>query len=130
PASVASAELLYGKPIHEVRFPLSSLPHFEDIFARRKAAFHQDLLLPLERFHSPEVLELLKRMHPARRALDAPICVEDRPYGVLSVQGQGLTPVSAATLELFARQVGGALENVRHHRLAAARLAELSRLQA
>ena len=48
---------------------------------------------------------------------------------MLSVQGETLTPTSAATLELFARQVGGALENVRHHRLAASRLAELSRLQ-
>jgi len=130
PGSVAAAELLYGRPIHEVRFPWSSLPHLEELFSRRKAAFHQDLLLSLEGFHSAEVLELLKRMNPARRALDAPILVEERPYGVLSVQGEGLTPVSAATLELFARQVGGALENVRHHRLAASRLAELSKLQA
>ncbi|HEX8819987.1 MAG TPA: ATP-binding protein [Archangium sp.] len=130
PAALATAELLYGCPIHEVRFPRASLPHLEEVFTRRKAAFHQNLLLSLERFHTPEVLEMLKRMNPSPRALDAPIYVEEQPHGLLSVQGEALTPVSAATLELFARQVGGALENVRHHRLAAARLAELSRLQA
>ncbi|WP_257448540.1 ATP-binding protein [Archangium lipolyticum] len=130
PAAVAAAEKLYGCPISEVRFPLSSVPHLEDVFTQRKAAFHQDIFLALQRFHSPEVLELLKRTYTARRALDAPLFVEGAPYGVLSVQGEALTPASAATLELFARQVGGALENVRHHRLAAARLAEVSRLQA
>jgi two-component system, NtrC family, sensor histidine kinase HydH len=73
---------------------------------------------------------MLRRAYASGRVLDAPICVEGEPYGVLTVQGEALTPASAATLELFARQVGGALENVRHHRLAAGRLAELSRLQA
>ncbi|QRN99291.1 GAF domain-containing protein [Archangium violaceum] len=129
-ASMEAAEKLYGRPIPEVRIPRSSVPHIEEVFARRKAAFHQDILPALERFHGPEVLELLGRTYMARRALDAPIFVEGEPYGLLSVQGEALTPASAATLELFARQVGGALENVRHHRLAAARLAELSRLQA
>jgi signal transduction histidine kinase len=130
PAQVAAGELLYGRPIHEVRFPRSSLPHLEEVFARRKAAFHNDFLRTLVDFHDAELLVRMRSAHPLVRALDAPILVEEEPYGVLSVQGEALTPASAATLELFARQVGGALENVRHHRLAAARLAELSRLQA
>ncbi|HEX8434747.1 histidine kinase dimerization/phospho-acceptor domain-containing protein, partial [Archangium sp.] len=130
PAQVAAAERLYGRPIHEVRFPRSSLPHLEEVFAQRKAAFHNDFHRTLKGFHQEEMLERLRSAHPVVRALDAPILVEETPYGVLSVQGEALTPASAATLELFARQVGGALENVRHHRLAAARLAELSRLQA
>jgi signal transduction histidine kinase len=130
PAQVAAGELLYGRPIHEVRFPRSSLPHLEEVFARRKAAFHNDFLRTLVDFHDAELLVRMRSAYPLVRALDAPILVEEEPYGVLSVQGEALTPASAATLELFARQVGGALENVRHHRLAAARLAELSRLQA
>jgi signal transduction histidine kinase len=129
PAQVASAELLYGQPIHEIRFPRASVPHLEDVLARRKAAFHQDFLRSLENFHASELLARMRRAWPVVRALDAPIFVEGEPFGVLSVQGETLTPTSAATLELFARQVGGALENVRHHRLAAARLTELSRLQ-
>jgi two-component system, NtrC family, sensor histidine kinase HydH len=129
PAQVAAGELLYGQPIQEVRFPRASMPHLEEVLTRRKAAFHQDSLRALENFHPSELLAQMRRASPVVRALDAPIFVEGEPYGVLSVQGEALTPTSAATLELFARQVGGALENVRHHRLAAARLAELSRLQ-
>ncbi len=129
-AQVAAAELLYGRPIQEVRFPRSSVPHLEEVFSRRKAAFHNDFLRALVDFHDEQLLARMRSTHPTVRALDAPILVEEEPYGVLSVQGEALTPVSAATLELFARQVGGALENVRHHRLAASRLAELSRLQA
>jgi two-component system, NtrC family, sensor histidine kinase HydH len=130
PALVAIGEQIYGSSIHEVRFPRSSLPHLEEVFTRRKAAFHHDLIRALENFHPLELREQMRGAYPIVRALDAPIFLEGEPYGVLSVQGEALTPTSAATLELFARHVGGALENVRHHRLAAARLAELSRLQA
>ncbi|MGD6643566.1 histidine kinase dimerization/phospho-acceptor domain-containing protein, partial [Xanthomonas citri pv. citri] len=45
------------------------------------------------------------------------------------VQSTTLTPANAGALELFAQLIGGALENVRHHRAAEARLAEVSRLQ-
>ncbi len=130
PAQVAAGELLYGQPVEETRWPRASMPHLEEVFSRRKAAFHHDFLQSLEHFHAAEPLAWMRRVHPPVRALDTPIFVEEQPYGILSVQGESLTPTSAATLALFARQVGGALENVRHHRLAAERLAELSRLQA
>jgi two-component system sensor histidine kinase HydH len=129
PVALAFGEKLYGRPIGEVRFPRSSMPHFEAVLAERKAAFHQDIHTTLERFHAPELAAYLKRTFPNARALDAPIFIEDTPYGILAVQGQALTPVSASTLELFANMVGSALEDVRHHREASARLTELSRLQ-
>ncbi len=129
PAALALGEKLYGRPIGEVRFPRTSMPHFEEAIARRKAAFHQDFHAALERFHTPELAAYLKRTFPNTRALDAPIFIEDTPYGILAVQGLTLTPVSASTLELFANMVGSALEDVRHHREASARLTELSRLQ-
>jgi two-component system sensor histidine kinase HydH len=128
-AQVATCEMLYGQSIQDVRFPRSSMPHIEEVLVRHKAAFHSDFLQVLGNVHAVEPLAWLRRAYPSVRALDAPIYVEGRAYGILSVQGETLTPTSAATLELFARQVGGALENVRHHRLAASRLAELSRLQ-
>ncbi|PTL83959.1 ATP-binding protein [Vitiosangium sp. GDMCC 1.1324] len=120
PAQVATGEQLPGKPGREVRVPRASMPHLEEVLARRKAVFHHDLF---------GTLGGMRHDHSIVRALDAPIFVEGVPFGFLSIQGETLTPTSAATLELFARQVGGALENVRHHRSAAARLAELSRLQ-
>ncbi|HVG63516.1 MAG TPA: ATP-binding protein [Hyalangium sp.] len=129
PVALAFGEKLYGGPIEKVRFPRSSLPHVEAVLTQRKAAFHQDIHAALERFHTPELAAYLRRTFPNTCALDAPIFIEDIPYGILAVQGQALTPVSASTLELFANMVGSALEDVRHHREALARLTELSRLQ-
>lgn len=129
PTALAFGEKLYGRPIHEVRFPRASMPHMEDVLTQRKAAFHQDIHATLENFHAPELAAYLKRAFPNANALDAPIIVEDTPYGILAIQGQRLSPASAGTLELFANMVGSALENVRHHHEASARLVELSQLQ-
>ncbi|MBM7113827.1 ATP-binding protein [Archangium primigenium] len=123
---VTACERRFGQPLRDIRVPRTSLPHVEEVWSRRKAAFHTDF--PRLLGH-PVRRGLAEERPPAVRVLDAPIFVEGQPHGILSVQGESLTPTSAATLELFARQVGGALENVRHHRRAAERLAELSRLQ-
>ncbi len=128
-AALAMAERLYGQPVQEMRFPRASMPHVEAVIAGRKAAFHQDFHASLERFHAPELAAYLKRTYPNARSLDAPIFIEDTPYGILAVHGQALTPVSASTLELFANMVGSAMEDVRHRREASARMTELSRLQ-
>ncbi|NTX38444.1 MULTISPECIES: ATP-binding protein [unclassified Myxococcus] len=130
PAIVALAERKYGMPISEVRLPLGTLPHLAEVLARRKAAFHQDALGAAHRVHTSEVFEDIQRAYPPGiRALDAPIFVEGQPFGILSAQGLDLTPAAAGTLELFAQLLGGALENVRHHRVAAERLVEVTRLQ-
>ncbi|MDY7232037.1 sensor histidine kinase [Hyalangium rubrum] len=130
PEVVTAAERLYGCPMHEVRFPRESVPHVQAVLTQRKAAFFQDIHMMLEHFHAPEVAALLKHTFPNTPSLDAPIFVGGTPLGILSVQGRSLSPASASTLELFAGLVGSALENVRHHREAAERLAELARLQA
>nr|WP_153865931.1 MULTISPECIES: ATP-binding protein [Myxococcaceae] len=129
PDTVAAGEQLYGMPIQQVRFPRGSLPHLEELFSSGRIAFHQDIHRVLDSFHSPEVAALLKRTFPSMRALDAPLFVDGRAYGVLALHGDALNPASAATLGLFARQVGSALENVRHHAQAARQLTELRRLQ-
>ncbi len=126
---VKAVERLYGCPIHQMRFPRASLPHFEQVLAQRRAAFFQDIHVALDRFHTPEVAQLLKRTYPNTPAMDAPIFVGTTPFGILAVQGKGLTPATVGTLELFAGMVGSALENARHHREASASLTELSRLQ-
>ena len=129
PVALAFAERVYGQPVEQVRFPRESLPHVGAVLTQRKAAFQQDIHSALERFHSPELAAYLKSTYPNANALDAPIFVEDTPYGILAIQGSMLSPASAGTLELFAGLVGSALENVRHHHEASVRLAELSRLQ-
>ncbi|XXF76846.1 ATP-binding protein [Myxococcaceae bacterium GXIMD 01537] len=127
--AVAWSERVYGQPISEVSFPRTSLPHLDAVLGQRKALFHADLHATLEPFHHPEVARMLRERFPRVRALDAPLLVQGEPLGILSVQGESLTPASAGTLELFARLLGGALENVRHHRAAEGRLRELARLQ-
>lgn len=129
PELVAFSEQLYGRPLAEVRFPVATVPHVSESFRTQRATFHQDALAPLDQFHVPELLARLRARYPGARAVEAPIFVEGAPYGVLSVQSPELTPASAATVALFARQVGGALENVRAHARAAEQLVELQRLQ-
>lgn len=130
PEQLAAAERLYGMPMQQVRFRLSGMPHLKECFARRRGAFYNDLAAALAGFHSPEVLKLITDQYPAHRGVDAPIFVNDEPFATIGVQGVALTPSSAATLELFARQVGAALENVRHHRSATEQVTKLARLQA
>ncbi|TSC25052.1 ATP-binding protein [Corallococcus sp. Z5C101001] len=130
PESLAAAERLYGQGVHEVRLHRSGMPHLTDVLTRRKAVFHPDAFSMVRRLLLPEVADSIQRIYaPGSRALDAPIFVGDEPYGVLAVQSTTLTPANAGPLELFAQLIGGALENVRHHRAAEARLAEVSRLQ-
>ncbi|WP_163998033.1 ATP-binding protein [Pyxidicoccus caerfyrddinensis] len=129
-ASVAEAEKLYGMPIGDVRIPSAAVPHFREVLQQRKAAFHQDIFATVSRIHPPEVVESIRKLYPPEaQGLDAPIIVDDEPFGILSVQGTTLTPAGAGTLELFAQLLGGALENVRHHQTLAVRLEEVSRLQ-
>ncbi|RKH27901.1 sensor histidine kinase [Corallococcus sicarius] len=128
--SLAAAERLYGQSVHAVRFPRAAMPHLEEVLTRRKSVFHPDAFSMARQLHSPEVAESIERIYPpGSRALDAPLFVGDEPFGVLAVQSPMLTPANAGALELFAQLIGGALENVRHHRAADARLAEVSRLQ-
>ncbi|MCY1035112.1 ATP-binding protein [Corallococcus sp. BB11-1] len=130
PEGLAAAERIYGQSIHEVRIHRAAMPQLADVLTRRKAAFHPDAFSMARRIHPPEVADNIERIYPpGSRALDAPIFVGDEPFGVLAVQSPTLTPANAGALELFAQLIGGALENVRHHRAAEARLAEVSRLQ-
>jgi two-component system, NtrC family, sensor histidine kinase HydH len=130
PESLAAAELLYGQGVHDVRFHRSGMPHLTEVLTRRRAVFHPDAFSMVRQLHLPSVADSIQRIYPpGSRALDAPIFVGDEPFGVLAVQSTTLTPANAGALELFAQLIGGALENVRHHRAAEARLAEVSRLQ-
>lgn len=127
--SVKASELLYGKPMTEVAFPKSALPHFAEAFATRRSNYYPDFKEMCLKLHPPEVADIIRQM-PDVRAVDAPVFVGDQPYGILSCSSPILSPAMAASLELFARQVGAAIENARHHKAAAEAMVELTRLQA
>lgn len=126
---VASAVRFYGKPIEQVVFPRTSLPHLEESLRTRRAKFHADIFTIVRSMHSKEMADFIESRSPHMPALDAPIFVEDAPYGVLAVMGPSLTPSMAISLELFVQLVGSAIERARHLERAEGRLAELQHLQ-
>ncbi len=120
---------IYGKPGKEMRFEVAKMPYLAQAFETGRAQYHADGLGVMRQIHLPEVAETLRQMVGPMRMVDAPIFVHGQPFGLLSIQSSRLTSASATTLELFARLLGGAVENVRHHREAATRAKELSELQ-
>jgi two-component system sensor histidine kinase HydH len=120
---------LYGIPAEDVRFEMAKVPHLTQCFETARAIFHADAMKVIDVVHHPEVAQMIREMRPALRMVYAPIFVHGRPYGLLTVQGTQLSPASMPTLELYARLVGGAVENVRHQREAADRLHQLGALQ-
>lgn len=130
PEPTATAERIYGQPVQGLCIPLGMAPHLRKILEGGQAHFHTDFLKVREEMLSPELMQYMRQNFSQLRGLDAPLFLNEKPFGVLAVQGQNLTPASAATLVLFAKQVEGALENVRHHHQAAARMVQLSHLQA
>ncbi len=129
PRVVQMGDEVYGLPAVEVRFELEKIPYLAQVLQTGRAAFHPDGLSVMRAVHVPQAVELLEQTVGPVRMIDAPIYVDGEPFGVLSVQGSRLTAASATTVELFARLVGGAVENVRHHREAATRAQEVSALQ-
>lgn len=126
---VAAAEALYGQKLTEMVFPRAALPHLEESFATRRAVFHPDVFEIVRLMHRADVTAMLEARHPHMPAVDAPIFVEDRPWGWLALIGPNLTPSVAVTVELFVQLIGSALERARHFARAQGRLEELSRLQ-
>lgn len=129
PEAEALAEKLTGKPLSQWRYPLSKLPHFRELLRTRRAAFIDDILMVVEKVHPPAVMEILRTYLPPARAIEAPVVVDGEVEAILSMQSPTLTPASVGTFELFVRCVGGAIENVRHHRRLAQHVDQLERLQ-
>lgn len=129
PVMLARGSELYGIPAGEVVFDATRVPHLDRMWRTRRAVYYADALDVMREVHLPEVVEMMRETLPPMRMMDAPIFVDDVAWGFFSVQGENLTPAVAAALELFAQLLGGALENVRHHDRAKARVRELEHLQ-
>lgn len=111
------------------RPPREVLERFNPHFAERRAAFFQQTEAMVRAAYDADAAERLNAALPGRCTVQAPLYVDDAPYGAMVVTDDRLTPVSCGTLEVFAQVVGAAVENARLHERAAARLEELSRLQ-
>ena len=129
PEMLKKAEEVYGVPAEQVRFPKSGMPHLDRLFETRRASFSDDAFELVDSMHSAEMAKLIRASLPKVRTMETPIFVNDRPWGVITVQGDTLNPSAAATLELFSQLISSALENVGHLRAAEQRLRELTELQ-
>ena len=119
---------LTGAPMSNLPLPREQATEFAQSLEERRAIFIQDTHLLVDRFRSPEVAKAIKATMPRRSAV-APIFSEGQGWGVLTAQKDDLTPGEVGALALFAHRIGGALENVAHHRRALRRLDELNALQ-
>lgn len=120
---------LYGLPAADVVFDATRVPYLDHMWRTRRAVYNADAFQVMEKVHAPEVVKMMRETMPPIGMVDAPVFVENTPWGFVSVQGPNLTAAVAAALELFAQVIGGALENVRHHHRAERRLVELQALQ-
>jgi signal transduction histidine kinase len=111
------------------RPPRAVLERFNPHFSERRAAFFQRTEAMVQAAYAPDAAKRISAALPGNRTVQAPLFVDDAPYGAMVVTDDRLTPVACGTLEIFAQLVGAAVENARLHERAAARLAELSRLQ-
>jgi signal transduction histidine kinase len=111
------------------RPPRAVLETFNPHFHERRAAFFQQTEAMVRAAYDSVAAKRLNEVLPGRRTVQAPLFVDDAPYGAMVVTDDRLTPIACGTLEVFAQVVGAAVENARLHERAAARLAELSRLQ-
>lgn len=111
------------------RPPRAVLEGFNPHFSERRAAFFHQTEIMVRAAYDRDAAERLNAALPGNRTVQAPLFVDDAPYGAMVVTDNRLTPVSCGTLEVFAQVVGAAVENARLHERAAARLEELSRLQ-
>ncbi len=129
PDLMALFERVLGPLDREMLYDPKQIPFVADIFRTGRALFQQDFLRALAHLYPPEFYEGARALRPVLRGVHAPIFVEQQMHGILSAQSPNLSPSQAAAIELFATQVGSALENVRHHLRAQERLGQLERLQ-
>lgn len=125
PEECSVVERAAGCAPEQVRLAPADAPLLHQVLESGRPIFVQDAQLSIRRTESALAGALIS----SDRVCVVRIGVEEGPLGVLALQGEALSPAAAATIDLFASHVGAALENVRHHRRAAERLEEITRLQ-
>jgi len=104
--SDASRAIRANRPRREVLWELN--PDFH----RRRAAFFQDVGPLVTTAYPGEVGSHVKEHVVPRRTVQAPLFVNDAPYGALVLTGDELNPALTASIEMFAELVARAIENV------------------
>jgi two-component system sensor histidine kinase HydH len=103
----AFQQLKLARPKREVLWQINKDFHL------RRAAFFQDVAPLIAVAYPGELGDNVLRHVPTRRTVQAPLFVNDVPYGALVLTGDELSPALAGSLEMFAELVARAIENVR-----------------
>ncbi len=102
-----TAMLLAVRPRREI------LEELNPGFHKRRAIFFQDLALAISKAYPAEIAAQIRSVLPSSRSVQAPLFVDDKPFGAFVVTGDQLTPALAGSLEMFAELVARAIETVR-----------------
>ena len=104
----AAEEVRRYRPRRELLWELNKDFHL------RRAAFFQDVRRSSPAAYPGPLGEVVHRPKcPQRRTVQAPLFVNDAPYGALVLTGDDLSPALAGSIEMFAELVARAIENVR-----------------
>ncbi|HLT30192.1 MAG TPA: ATP-binding protein [Myxococcaceae bacterium] len=98
------------------RLPHALLETLNPGYAKRRAAYFPDGWRLLRQAFPDRTPAELSHLTSEHRIVQAPLHVDDAPYGALVVIGRQLTPLVASDIELFAELVARAIENVRLRR--------------
>ena len=105
--SATAVELRGVRPRREVLWELNK------DFHQRRAAFFQDVGPLIEAAYPGPLGPRIQAQVPQRRTVQAPLFVDDAPYGAFVLTGDSLNPALTGSLEMFAELVARAIENVR-----------------
>jgi signal transduction histidine kinase len=103
----------YREELERIRPRREILEELNPGFRKRRAAFFQDLGSMVLKAYPPELAGRIRSLLPSSRCVQAPLFVEDRPFGALVVTGDALTPSLAGAVEMFAELVARAIETIR-----------------
>jgi two-component system, NtrC family, sensor histidine kinase HydH len=106
-ASAASKEVRGSRPKRELLWELNKDFHL------RRATFFQDVRPLIAAAYPGPLGDRIQSQVPQRRTVQAPLFVNDAPYGALVLTGDDLSPSLAGAIEMFAELLARAIENVR-----------------
>jgi PAS domain S-box-containing protein len=126
------AENLAGITLEQIRIPVSEAGPYGQVIQEARPRFVENvaeatryLLPPSAREHTEQIIEMLG----IPKSIAAPLIVEDRVVGLLSVQSNALTVDDVAAITAFAHQLAAAWRKAQLYEQAQQEIAERFRVE-
>jgi PAS domain S-box-containing protein len=132
PGTVEAVEKLLGIDATQLSMPVDAVDVFRRVVRDREATFVEDaesaaralLPRPLKRF-AGQIVKVMK----VSRYIAAPLVIEDRVSGLLSVQSADLIPEDVPAITAFAHQMAAAWHRAQLYEQARQEIAECRRME-